>query len=61
MVGGNKFEVLRSQVMQCKIREVKRQEVVRDMTKCFGCEKEGHRKWECPQKKKRKREEAVPP
>jgi len=32
---GNKFEVLRSRVMQCRVREVKRQEVVGQIVKCF--------------------------
>ena len=43
-MGDNRFEVLRSQVMQCEIREVKRQEVVREVVKCFGCGKEGYKK-----------------
>ena len=29
--------------------------------KCFGCGKEGHKKWECPQKKEQRKEEATPP
>jgi len=57
----NKFEVLRSWVMQCGIREVRRQEIVREVVKCFGCGKEGHKKWECPRKRESKREEVVPP
>ena len=60
-VAENRFEVLRSQVMQYGIREVRRQEVVRDVMKYFGCGEEGHKKWECPQKKERKREEVAPP
>ena len=44
----NKFAVLGSRVMQCGVREVRRQEVVKSEVKCFGCGKEGHRKWECP-------------
>ena len=51
----NKFAVLGSRVMQCGVREVRRQEVVKSEVKCFGCGKEGHRKWECPQKKERQR------
>jgi len=47
--------------MQCGVREVRRQEVVREVVKCFGCEKEGHKKWECPQKKEREQEEIAPP
>jgi len=30
--------------MQCGVREVRRQEVVRDVVKCFGCGEEGHKK-----------------
>jgi len=59
MTVGNKFEVLRSWVMQCGVREVRRQEVVENVVKCFGCGKEGHKKWECPEKKKRRKEEAA--
>jgi len=58
----NKFEVLKSRVMQCGVREVRRQEVVREVVKCFGCGGEGHKKWECPKKKeKSNKEEVVPP
>jgi len=57
----NKFEVLRSQVMQCRVREVRRQEIVRDVVKCFGCGKKGHKKWECPRKKESRKKEAAPP
>ena len=35
---------------------------VRDAVKCFGYGGEGHKKWECPQKKERKKvEEKAPP
>jgi len=57
----NKFEVLRSWVMQCRVREVRRQEIVRDVVKCFGCGKEGHKKWECPRKKESRKEEVALP
>ena len=44
------------------MRDIKRQEVVREVVKCFGYGEEEHKKWECPRKKKKgKREEAVPP
>ena len=46
----NKFAVLGSRVMQCGVRDVRRQEVVKNEVKCFGCGKEGHKKWECPRK-----------
>ena len=61
MVVENKFEVLKSRVMQCGVREVRRQKVVREVVKCFGCGREGHKKWECPRKKENEREEAAPP
>jgi len=60
-VAENKFEVLRSRVMQCGVREVRRQEVVRELVKCFGCGREGHKKWECSRKKESERQEAAPP
>jgi len=58
---GNKFEVLESHVMQYRMREVRRQEIVREKVKYFGYGKEGHKKWECPNMRKRKQEEAVLP
>jgi len=61
-VAENKFEVLRSWVMQCGVREVRRQEVVREVVKCFGCRREEHKKWECPKKKERSNKgEGAPP
>ena len=60
-VAENKFEVLRSRVMQCGVREVRRQEVVREVVKCFGYEEEGHKKWECPKKKERSNKGEVAP
>jgi len=60
MVVGNRFKVLKSQVMQCRVREVRRQEMVKEAVRCFGCGEEGHKKWECPKRKKRKREEVAP-
>jgi len=60
-VGGNKFEMLASRVMQCGVREVRRQEIVREKVKCFGCGEKEHKKWECPNVRKRKQEEVVPP
>jgi len=42
--------------MQCGVREVRRQEVVREEVKCFGCGEKGHKKWECPNMRKRKQE-----
>jgi len=58
-VADNRFEALRNQVMQCGVREVRRQEVMREVVKCFGCGEEGHKKWECPKKNKRSRKEEV--
>jgi len=49
----NKFEVLRSRVMQCGVEE----RVVRSMrmavVKCFRCREEGHKCRMCPRKEKR--------
>ena len=61
VVGGNRFEVLKSRVIQCGVREVRRQEVVREEVKCFGCGEKGHKKWECPNMRRRKQEEAALP
>ena len=61
VVVDNRFKVLRSQVIQCGVREVRRQEAVRDVVKCFRCGQEGHKKWECPQKRESRREEVAPP
>jgi len=47
--------------MQCGVREVRRQEVVRQEVKCFECGEKGHKKWECPNMRRRKQEEAAPP
>jgi len=57
----NRFETLTSRVMQCGVKEVRRQETEREVVKCFGCGREGHKKWECPQKNERsRRKEAAP-
>ena len=34
---------------------------MREEMKCFGCGKDGHKKWECLNRRKRKQEEAAPP
>ena len=47
--------------MQCGVRKVRRQEVVEQKVKCFQYEKEGHKKWECPEEKEKRREEMAPP
>jgi len=57
----NRFEVLGSWVMQCGVREVRRQEIIREEATCFGYGKKRHKKWDCPQKKERRREEAALP
>jgi len=57
----NIFEVLKSQVMQCGVKEVRRQEIVKEEVKCFRCGEKGHKKWECLKMKEKKREEAAPP
>ena len=59
-VVGNRFEVLRSRIMQCGVREVRRQEKVEEIVKCFACGEKRHKKWECSRKSERK-EEVAPP
>jgi len=56
----NRFEALTSRVMQCGIKEVRRQETVEEGTRCFKCGKQDHKKWECPLKKESRKEEVVP-
>jgi len=56
MVVGNRFEALRNRVMQCGVRELRKQVVVEEKPRCFGYGKEGHKKWECPQNKERRKE-----
>ena len=60
-VGENRFEVLKSCVVQCGVREVRRQEEVEERARCFKCEEEGHKKWECPKREKRRRKEKAVP
>jgi len=60
VVRGNRFKVLKSRVMQCGMREVRRQKVVREAVKCFGYRQEGHKKRECLQKKERRGQEVAP-
>jgi len=59
--GENRFEVLANRVMQCGVREVRRQKVVEDKMRCFKCGEEGHKKWECPKRRDMKREEEEAP
>jgi len=47
--------------MQCGVREIRRQEVVKKRVRCFRCGEEEHKKWECSKMKERKRKEAAPP
>jgi len=58
-VVGNKFKVLRSHVMQCGVREVRRQEIMEEKPRCFKCREERHKKWGCSKNRERKREEKV--
>ena len=55
----NRFEVLKSRVMQCRIKEVRRQEVVKGRVRCFKCEEKGYKKWECSKMKERRKEKKV--
>jgi len=52
----NKFEILRSRVMQCKVKErtIRRQKVT--VVECFKCGEKGHKCRECPLWKKKERE-----
>ena len=60
-VAENKFEVLESRLMQCGIREVRRQEVIEEVgVRCFACGETGH-KWECPRKSEKSRNKEVAP
>ena len=60
----NKFEVIASRVMQCRVREevkTRRNEMVGEV-KCFRCWGIGHFKWKCSNikmEKKRRRSEEV--
>jgi len=59
----NKFEVLASRVVQCRVRgEVKVKQQKTEVVRCFRCWEEGHFKWECPklkEEKQKRREEEV--
>jgi len=56
----NKFEVLKSRVMQCGVKEktIRRQEAA--VVECFKYEEEGHKCRECPLWRKKKRVEEKP-
>jgi len=65
LIPQNKFEVIASRVMQCRVREevkVRKQEMMEEV-KCFRCWRVRHLKWECPnievEKKKRREKEVV--
>jgi len=47
-------------VIQYGIREVRKQEVVEQRVKYFWCRRKGHKKWECSEKKEKRRREATP-
>ena len=58
-ITSDQFKALASRVMQCEVREVRRQEVVKQQMKCFWCGKEGHRKWECLEKNEMRKKEVA--
>jgi len=60
VVSQNKFEVLRSRVMQCGVKERVVRSVRTGAVKCFKCGKEGHKCRECPLWVKRERKAARP-
>ena len=43
-VVANRFEALGSWVMKCGVRKLRRQEIVKEAVRCFGCGEEGHKK-----------------
>ena len=47
--------------MQCGVKEIRRQEGVEDIVRCFGCGEKGHKKWECLRKGEKGRKEEVAP
>jgi len=55
----NKFEVLRSRVMQCGVEE-RTIRSIRMVVKCFKCGEEGHKCRMCPLWKKREKRVACP-
>jgi len=55
----NKFEVLKSRVMQCGVEE-RMIRSVRVVTKCFKCGEEGHKCRECPQWERKEKRVARP-
>ena len=61
IVIGNKFKVLGSHVMQCGVRELRRQKIAREKVKYFECGEERHKKWECPNMRKKKQEKVALP
>jgi len=46
----NRFEALASRVMQCSIKEVRRQEMIEEVVRCFRYGKQDHKKWEYTKK-----------
>ena len=43
----NKFEILRSRVMQCSMEEKVVRDARREVVRCFKCREEGHKCREC--------------
>jgi len=65
LISQNKFEMIASRVMQCRVKEevtVRRQEMVEERVQCFRCWGVGHYKWEYPNievERKKRREKEV--
>jgi len=56
----NKYEVLKSRVMQCGVEEKVVRSVRREVVRCFKCREEGHKYRECPLGEKKVKRVARP-
>jgi len=56
----NKFEILKSRVMQCGVEERKVRSVRMAVVKCFKCGEEGHKCRECPQWERKEKRVVCP-
>ena len=56
----NKFEILRSRIMQCSVEERVVRGARREVVRCFKCREEGHKYRECPLWEKKVKRVACP-